>query len=179
MVNHSELDMSESKRRVIFPGSFDPFTLGHLDLVRKASRIFDEVIIAISRNTGAKQTLFSLEERFRIVQRDIVEAFGAKNQQVSVQLFEGLLVEYMRQQHINFIMRGIRNSLDFEYETNMFEINRMLDLDDIEAVFFLPSPGKRHISSSAVRELACLGYTAKGLEDFVTPETATELLQKY
>lgn len=164
-------------KTAIFPGTFDPFTLGHLAVVNKVVKIFDHLTIGISKNSGSKHPWFSLEERRDIILEDLHNYLKPDDAaKVEVDFFEGLLVDYMRSQHIRFIVRGIRNGVDFEYESNMFAINKMLDLDDIEAIFILSPTSMSNISSSMVKEIASLSTNSQQLEKFVSPETSAKLL---
>lgn len=166
-------------KTAIFPGTFDPVTLGHLSVVKKVIKIFDRVLIGISKNSGSKQPWFSMEERKTLIQQDLASALTpAEQAKVEVVFFEGLLVDYMRVHQIRFIVRGIRNGVDFEYESNMFAINKMLDLDDIEAIFILSPTSMSNISSSMVKEIAVLSNDIQQLTKFVSLATAQQLLAK-
>lgn len=134
----------------IYPGTFDPITVGHLDVVRRASRLFDHLIVAVAEATR-KKTWFSAEERLRLVQQS---TRGLKN--VSVELFQGLLVDYVRRRGGHTIVRGLRAFSDFEYEFQMALMNRKL-APDIETVFLMTSEAHSYISSTLVREVAELG----------------------
>lgn len=132
-------------KRAIFPGSFDPVTLGHYDIIQRGIRLFDEVIIAIGINTD-KTYMFSLEERMRFVE----EAFRGEKK-VKVVSYEGLTVDFARTVKADYILRGLRNPADFEFEKAIAHTNRRLA--DIETVFLLTSSGKSYISSSIVRDV--------------------------
>ncbi|AZQ57531.1 pantetheine-phosphate adenylyltransferase [Maribacter sp. MJ134] len=132
-------------RRAIFPGSFDPLTLGHHDIIMRGIPLFDELIIAIGKNAD-KKYMFSLEERMNF----IVEAF--KDQpNVKVLTYEGLTVDFCQKVNANYILRGLRNPGDFEFEKAIAHTNRKLS--EIETVFLLTSSGKSYISSSIVRDV--------------------------
>ena len=132
-------------RRAIFPGSFDPLTLGHHDIITRGITLFDELIIAIGVNAD-KKYMFSLEERTRF----IAEAF--KNEaKIKIRTYEGLTVDFCQKVNANFILRGLRNPGDFEFEKAIAHTNRKLS--EIETVFLLTSSGKSYISSSIVRDV--------------------------
>jgi len=132
-------------KRAIFPGSFDPITLGHYDIIQRAIPLFDELVIAIGINTD-KAYMFSLEERIRFVE----EAFDGETK-VKVVSYEGLTVDFARSVDADYILRGLRNPADFEFEKAIAHTNRKLA--DIETVFLLTSSGKSYISSSIVRDV--------------------------
>ena len=142
-------------RRAIFPGSFDPLTLGHQDIIQRGITLFDELIIAIGRNAD-KKYMFSLEERMRF----ITQAF-ADEPKISVQTYEGLTVDFCKKINANFILRGLRNPGDFEFEKAIAHTNRKLS--EIETVFLLTSSGKSFISSSIVRDVIRNGGDYTGL----------------
>ncbi len=135
--------------RAIYPGTFDPITNGHTDLVHRAARIFDEVIVAVAKYSG-KQAVFSMEERISLAQ-DILT--GHKN--VVVCGFDSLLVDFMREKQATVILRGLRAVSDFEYEFQLASMNRHLDAE-IETMFLTPAEQYSYISSSLVREIAKL-----------------------
>ncbi len=142
-------------RRAIFPGSFDPLTLGHHDIIMRGIPLFDELIIAIGKNAD-KKYMFSLEERMHF----IVEAF--KDQpNVKVLTYEGLTVDFCQKVKANYILRGLRNPGDFEFEKAIAHTNRKLS--EIETVFLLTSSGKSYISSSIVRDVIRNGGDCTGL----------------
>jgi pantetheine-phosphate adenylyltransferase len=140
----------------IYPGSFDPLTNGHLDLVERGSKIFDELIVAILRNPE-KDPLFSLEER-----RAMVEEMTSRYDNVRVDTFGGLLVEYAAQQKASAVLRGIRAISDYEYELQMAMMNRKLE-PQLETVFMMPAETYSYLSSRLVREIAKLGGSVRGL----------------
>lgn len=135
-----------SKRIAVFPGSFDPITIGHYSLVKRAIELFDEVIVGIGTNTN-KSYLFTEEERFRMVE----DAFTDMNQ-VTVKQFTGLTVDFCRNQNSKFILRGLRNAGDFEFEKNISQINQAL-APEIETIILVTNQDLSAISSSIVREL--------------------------
>lgn len=132
-------------RRAIFPGSFDPLTLGHYDIIKRGITLFDELYIAIGINAD-KKYMFSLEERKRFIE----EAF--KNEpKIKVVTYKGLTIDFCKEINANFILRGLRNPGDFEFEKAIAHTNR--HLSEIETVFLLTSSGKSYISSSIVRDV--------------------------
>ncbi|WP_299213586.1 pantetheine-phosphate adenylyltransferase [uncultured Aquimarina sp.] len=132
-------------RRAVFPGSFDPITLGHYDIIERGLTLFDEIILAIGVN-AEKKYMFSLEERKRFIE----EAFKGEPK-IKVMTYKGLTVDFCKQQDANFILRGLRNPGDFEFEKAIAHTNRKLT--EIETVFLLTSSGKSYISSSIVRDV--------------------------
>ena len=132
-------------KRAVFPGSFDPVTIGHIDIINKGLQIFDELIIGIGENND-KKYMFSLEKRF-----EIIKSIFAKQNNVKVQTYKGLTVDFCKKNNSNFIIRGLRNPSDFEYEKTIAQTNK--DISNIETVFFLATKENLNISSSIVREL--------------------------
>ena len=132
-------------KRAIFPGSFDPITLGHYDIIQRGISLFDELIIAIGIN-AEKSYMFSLEERTRFIS----EAF-AEEPKVKVRTYEGLTIDFCKQVKADYILRGLRNPADFEFEKAIAHTNRKLS--EIETVFLLTSSGKSYIASSIVRDV--------------------------
>ncbi|MFL1895899.1 pantetheine-phosphate adenylyltransferase [Aquimarina sp. 2-A2] len=142
-------------RRAVFPGSFDPITLGHYDIIERGLTLFDEIILAIGINAD-KKYMFSLEERTRFMK----EAF--KNEpRIKVMTYKGLTVDFCRTQNAQFILRGLRNPGDFEFEKAIAHTNRKMS--EIETVFLLTSSGKSYISSSIVRDVIRHGGDYTGL----------------
>lgn len=142
--------------KIIYPGTFDPITNGHIDLIERASHLFTKVIVAIAESSN-KHTLFTLVER-----KKIVSSVLAKYRNVEVCSFSGLLIELTRKKKINMILRGLRAISDFEYELQMANINRMME-PQIETVFLTPSEKYAYISASIVREIASLGGDVSSL----------------
>ncbi|MBD3668040.1 MAG: pantetheine-phosphate adenylyltransferase [Kangiella sp.] len=138
------------KKTVLYPGTFDPITKGHMDLVDRACRLFDKVVIAIA-HSPAKKPLFSLDERV-----DMVRMIFADNPQVEVLGFRGLLANFAKENNAIAVLRGIRAVSDFEFEFQLANMNRHLD-PDLESIFLTPSEKYSYISSSLVREVASLG----------------------
>jgi pantetheine-phosphate adenylyltransferase len=130
----------------VFPGSFDPITNGHIDLVTRAIPLFDEIVVAVGINTQ-KQYLFSLEQRMEWLEKSF-EKFPS----VKVSTFEGLTVNFCKSINANFLLRGLRQSSDFDYEKTISQLNSIIG-DDIETIFLISRPELSHISSTIVREL--------------------------
>ena len=140
----------------IYPGSFDPLTNGHLDLIERGSKIFDRLIVAILRNPE-KDPLFTLEER-----RQMLQAMTRKYPNVAVDVFEGLLVDYARRVNAHALLRGIRAISDYEYELQMALMNRKL-YPQLETVFMMPAEKYSYVSSRLVKDVVRLGGSVKGL----------------
>lgn len=139
-----------SKKRIaVYPGTFDPITLGHEDIVRRAAGLFDEVIVAVAGSTN-KNTLFSLEERVALAKA----AFDTPN--IKVMGFDGLLMQFVQEQGAQMVIRGLRAASDFEYEFQLAGMNRKL-YPKLETLFLTPSEQYMFVSSSLVREVAKLG----------------------
>ena len=137
-------------RTVIYPGSFDPFTNGHLDIVQRAAKLFDHVIVAIARNE-TKGPLFSLDERLELVRQSV-----QGHQNVSVDSFDGLLVEYVERRGGQAVIRGLRAVSDFEFEFQLALMNRKLN-EHLETIFMMPKDTYTFLSSRLVKEIARLG----------------------
>jgi pantetheine-phosphate adenylyltransferase len=144
-------------RRAIYPGSFDPITLGHMDVAVRASHLFDEVVVAIYRGSAKPGALFTPEERMELA-RDAVR--GTPN--IVVDVFDGLTVDYVRTKNASIIVRGLRAVSDFEYEFKLAHMNDHL-APDIEVVCLMTSSRHSFISSSMIREVATLGGDVSGL----------------
>ena len=157
------------KETAIYPGTFDPLTLGHVDLIRRAARIFDRVIVAVSA-ASRKYSLFGPEERFAMA-----KTLARRMPGVEADLFDGLLVNYVRRKQAHVIVRGIRAFSDFEFEFQMALTNRHM-APDIETLFMMPKDAYSYLSSSIVREVAALGGdTGKLVPDFVQRELDRKL----
>jgi len=144
-------------KRAIYPGSFDPLTFGHIDIIERSVRLFDEVIVAILTNPQ-KAPLFTVEERIEIMREILVPRFPS----VQIDVFHGLLVDYATQKKAQAIVRGIRAVTDFEYEFQMALMNRRL-APGIETVFMMPAENYSYLSSKLVKEIAELGGSVTGL----------------
>lgn len=132
-------------RKAVFPGSFDPITLGHTDIIDRALPLFDEVILAIGTNSD-KKYMFSLEERLQFLK----ESF--KNiEKIKVTTYSGLTIDFCKEQNAGFIIRGLRNGIDLEFEKAIAQTNQKMS--GIETLFLLPSSGNSHISSTIVRDV--------------------------
>jgi len=141
-------------RRAIFPGSFDPITLGHVDIINRALPLFDEIIIAIGINSD-KSYMFSLEDRIRFIQENY-----ANEPKIKVETYTGLTIDFCNKVNVDFILRGLRNPADFEFEKAIAQTNRKLS--NIETVFLLTSATTSFISSSIVRDIIRNGGDATG-----------------
>jgi pantetheine-phosphate adenylyltransferase len=155
-------------RRAIYPGSFDPITNGHLDLIERAARLFDEVIVAVLINP-AKAPLFTVQERVEMIREAV------RSSHVRVDTFEGLLVEYARKVKAQVIIRGIRAVSDYEYEFQMALMNRRLD-PAIETIFMMPAEPYTYLSSRLVKEVCALGGDVTGL---VPPIVERKMREKF
>ncbi len=151
------------------PGTFDPITCGHLDIINRASTLMDEVIVAVAESTP-KNTLFTIEER-----TDLARKATAHLPNVRVESFDGLLVDFARKMGVSVVVKGLRAITDFEYEFQMNAINQQLDYR-LETTFIMSPPEYMYLSSSIVRELAALGGD---VSKFVTSEVAEALARKY
>jgi pantetheine-phosphate adenylyltransferase len=156
-------------RRAIYPGTFDPLTNGHLDLIKRGLRIFDEIIIAVAPSLK-KQPLFTLEERLVFIKTAVKGLKGAK-----AAVFDGLLVEYARKTKGIAILRGLRFVSDFEYELQIALMNRRLN-HNVETVFMMPSEEYTFLTSSIIKEVTSFGGSVKGL---VPEEVEKALREKY
>ena len=156
--------------RAIYPGSFDPVTYGHLDVIKRSASMFDEVIVGVLSN-NAKSPLFSLEER-RLMLEEAVKEYST----VSVITFDGLLIDYMKGNDISVIVRGLRAVTDFEYELQIAQSNRKVSKDTIDTVFLTTSIDYAYLSSSIVKEYARYGTD---VTDFVPDFVADRLKCKF
>lgn len=156
-------------RIAVYAGSFDPITLGHLDVIVRSLRFVDRLVVAVAVNV-AKQPLFSVEERLELIRLSV-----DGDPRVEIRYFEGLLVDFVRELDANLIIRGIRAVSDFEYEFQMALMNRHL-AEGVETVFMVPSVETTYISSSLVRQVARFRGDVSGL---VHPRVADELARKY
>jgi len=159
--------MSESTS-AIYPGTFDPITKGHSDLVQRAARLFDRVVVAVAANPG-KQSMFTLEER-----QNLARIALADIDNIEVCAFDGLLVEFAREKQTQVILRGLRAVSDFDYEFQLAGMNRKL-APDVETLFLTPAEQYSNISSSLVREIAALGGD---VSPFVHEKIGAELSRK-
>ena len=153
----------------VYPGTFDPFTNGHLDILERASKVFPQMIVAVASKPD-KAPLFTVEERLEII-RDAVRGMEG----MRVDAFHALLVDYVKAQGASVVIRGLRAISDFEYEFQMALMNRRI-AEDLEAVFLMPHEAYTYLSSRLVKEVALLGGTVKGL---VSPLVERMLREKY
>jgi pantetheine-phosphate adenylyltransferase len=154
----------------IYPGSFDPLTNGHLDLIDRGSKIFEELIVAILRNPE-KDPLFTLDERL-----DMLRAMTSHRKNVRVDAFEGLMVDYAMRVGATAVLRGIRAISDYEYELQMALMNRKLE-PRLETVFMMPAEAYSYLSSRLVREIATLGGSVQGLVPALVEQKLRHKLQ--
>ncbi|MGB2578480.1 pantetheine-phosphate adenylyltransferase [Elusimicrobium simillimum] len=158
-----------NKKFAIYPGTFDPITNGHVDLAARALDIFDEVIIAVLVN-NKKAPLFSTQERVELIKKSTAHLKG-----ISVESYDGLMVDYLKKKQCNVVLRGLRAATDMEYEFQLATINNMMD-PGIETVFLMPSSNYTFLTSSVVRE----AYGAGGqLPGCVPPEVHKALIEKF
>ncbi len=156
------------KRRAIYPGSFDPVTYGHLDLIHRAQSIFDEITVVVAIN-AAKETLFTVDERLDFMKRAVKNLRGVK-----VESMEGLTVDYAVAKRAPTIIRGLRATSDFDYEFQMALTNRRLS-KKVDTVFLMPSESHFYLSSRLIKEIA----TLKGdIRDYVPPFVAEKIREK-
>ena len=156
-------------RRAIYPGSFDPVTNGHVDVVERARKLFDEVVVAVAHN-DEKQPFFTLEERL-----DLLRETVGKVDSVRVTQFEGLLVDFAMKEKASAVIRGLRAVSDFEFEFQMALMNRKLE-SAVETIFLMPKEEYTYLSSRLVKEIARLGGDAS---KFVPATVATALRKKF
>src|SRR5260221_12710971 len=143
--------MNEGLRRIIYPGTFDPITNGHIDVVGRALQLFDEVVLSIAADS-TKKSLFTLEERREMAEQALAD-FGGR---VRVTVFRGLLIDFVQSQDSRAILRGLRAVSDFEFEFQMALMNRKLS-DSIETIFLMPRDTYTYLSSTIIKEIARLG----------------------
>lgn len=151
--------------KAVYPGSFDPVTNGHLDVIERSARTFDELVVAVVRNPS-KNPMFSIEERVRLL-----EQLTSHLPNVTIDHFEGLLVSYVRQCKASVVIKGLRAISDFEYEFQMALMNRTLD-SEVETLFMMTNNRYSYLSSSLVKEVARLGGP---IDELVPPIVATEV----
>lgn len=148
--------MTQASRLAIFPGSFDPLTVGHLDILERATRIFDHVLIAVLVN-AEKQPMFSADDRVAIIREVVAGRTG-----IEVGAFDGLLAELAKRRNASAIVRGLRNGADFDYEQPMAQMNRHL-VPELETVFLVPDGAVAHVNARLVRDIAAHGGSVAGL----------------
>jgi len=157
------------KISAMYPGTFDPITLGHEDFVRRASRLYDKVVVAVAADTGSKKTMFDFEERVELAQQALEDI-----ENVEVKGYEGLTIDFAVENNLAVIVRGLRAVSDFEYEFQLASMNRVLT-QEVETAFLTPTDKYTFISSTLVREVAQLGGD---VTEFVSPEVKDALLRK-
>jgi len=153
----------------VYPGTFDPITNGHIDIIRRSLRVFDKVIVAVAPNPK-KKPIFDIKDRVDMIQEAIRDIPN-----VEIEIFEGLLAEYMKRKGVQAMIRGLRAISDFEHEFMMALINRKLD-SNVETVFLMPSEEYSYVTSSAVKEVASYGGVVK---DLVPPVVARRLQEHF
>ena len=156
-------------KKAIYPGSFDPVTFGHLDIIERSSKIFDEIVVAVLNNSQ-KNSLFSADERVTMI-RDLVKKYP----NVSVVSFEGLTVDFAKEINANIVIRGLRAVTDFEYELQIAQVNHV-ENSDLETVFLTTALNYSYLSSSVVREFASYGGD---IHKFVPEEIIPLIMEKY
>jgi pantetheine-phosphate adenylyltransferase len=156
------------KNIAVYAGTFDPITLGHVDVIERAIRIFDKIIVAVAASPS-KKPLFTLDERVKLA-ADVLSSHS----NVEVQGFNSLLLDFAKQHQANVILRGLRTVTDFDYEFQLASMNRHMN-PKIESIFLMPSENYMYISASLVREIATLGGELTG---FVPPQVITALHNK-
>lgn len=149
--------MTKQPRIAVYPGSFDPLTNGHVDIIMRGARLFDRIIVAVLVNADKQAPLLTIEERLAILR----EVFR-ETPNVEAEAFEGLLVDYVKSRRASVIVRGLRGVSDFEYEMQMALMNRHLDAE-VETVFMMPAEQYTYVSSRLIREVAALGGSVAGL----------------
>lgn len=163
-----------AKRTALYPGTFDPITNGHLDIMARGAKLVDELVIGVAINEG-KKPLFSVEERVAMAKEELAPVAKATGTLIRVEAFDGLLVHFAESLGAQFILRGLRAVADFEYEYQMVGMNAFLN-DDIETIFLMADPHHQAIASKLVKEIARLGGK---INDFVPPAVEKALLAKF
>jgi pantetheine-phosphate adenylyltransferase len=158
------------KRKVVYPGTFDPITKGHLDIIKRAALMFDEVTVAVSESVH-KKTFFSIDERLDMVKNAVAGIKGVK-----IDSYSGLLVDYLKKSKKRIVVRGLRAISDFEYEFQLALLNKKMMGDDIELIYLMPEEKYLYISSSSVKEIASLGGN---VSQFVHSYVSKMIKKKY
>lgn len=158
-----------TKRIAVYPGTFDPVTLGHIDLIERASKMVDVLVVGVLHN-NAKTPLFTPDERVAMIQEAV-----KKLPNVKVVAFGGLLLDFVKQQKATIVVRGVRTVADFEYELTWAQINRTME-PEIDTILLAPCTKYENISSSAVREIAAFGGD---ISQFVTKKVQKKVIEKY
>ena len=157
------------KKIVIYPGSFDPLTNGHLDIIERSAKIFDEIIIAVVKKSSKKKFLFSAIERKKLIEKSVVNLGNIK-----VKIFTGLLIDFAIKQDSYTIIRGLRVLSDFEYEFRMALMNRKLN-DNVSTIFMMPNEKYTHIGSSLIKEVGMLDGK---IDDYIPIQILSEVKDK-
>lgn len=157
------------KTIAVYPGSFDPVTNGHLDIICRGLKVFDNIIVGVARNS-AKKGMFSVEERVAMLHESLGE-----NERIRVDVIDGLLIDYVRSQGSNIIIRGLRAVSDFEYEFQLAQVNHTVE-KNIETLFMMTSVRYGYLSSSIVKEMGALGGE---IEDFVPECVVRRIREKF
>ena len=160
--------MASKQRVAVYPGTFDPITLGHLDIIRRGAHLVDQLVIGVTTNPS-KEPMFTVAERLEMVAREVADVPG-----VTVVEFDSLLMDFAEQQGASLILRGLRAVADFEYEYQMAGMNQQLN-DDIETVFLMADVSLQPIASRLVKEIARYGGA---IDKFVTPAVAADVAGK-
>ncbi len=155
------------RKIAVYPGSFDPITFGHMDIINRALRIFDNIVVAVAGNSS-KNSLFAIDERI-----DLIRKVMSENERVKVDTFDGLLVDYVLSQKATVIIRGLRAVSDFEYEFQLAQINRGITVE-VETLFMMTSVPFSYLSSSVVKEISSL----KGPVDTLVPPLVRKALEE-
>lgn len=163
--------MNNATKKGVYPGSFDPITRGHVDLIERAAKIFDQLVVLVA-SSAQKQALFSTEERIGLIKESLAHV---KN--VKVDTFLGLTTDYMKRDNIQVLVRGLRQVEDFEYERSMAQYNSILH-PEAETIMLYSNPGLAFISSRGVKEVAKHTPTAEELSKFVPKPVVKALLEK-
>ena len=153
----------------VYPGSFDPITLGHMDIITRSSRLFDKLIVAVLKNVE-KKGLFTIDERV-----DMIGKLVEKYDNIEVVSFEGLLIDFMNSIDANIIIKGLRVGLDFDYELQMSHMNRKLSKDQVETILMMASTEYSYISSSSVREIL---HFRGDISNFVPGDIVQDIYKK-
>jgi pantetheine-phosphate adenylyltransferase len=161
-------------RVALYPGTFDPVTLGHLDIIQRAVKLFDHLVIGIANNRSKSQA-FTIEERIEMMRRETAPFAGGGRATIAVDTFDSLLIHYAREVGATVIVRGLRAVSDFEYEFQMVGMNQRLD-PEIETVFLMADPRHQAIASRLVKEIACFGGDVSA---FTTPPVADALRKRF
>ncbi len=164
------------KNSAVYPGTFDPITVGHLNIIKRSLRLFNNVIIGVSAN-HSKNTYFSLEQRLNIVNMSLADVLTKEEfKRVKVLSYKTLLIEFLQENNVYHIVRGIRAFSDFDFELNLALANLSLE-DKVETVFLPSMPEYQHISSSLIRDL--IGYHSTEVEKFVSATVAKYIKSTY